>query len=193
MNAFALKEFLHWCYATKKMGRSKIVPQEKVDVIVAAIRMAPTPSGTQPFELAVVTNTDIRSKVVKAAGEQTQITDGSHLLVFAALDDHAEDRINKVVDLNVQARRDLPMQHAYYNNIKTNYAPRDAEVNNANAAHQAYIAIEIALAAAVEQEVDTTPMEGFNTDVVDQILGLQERGLRSVVLMPLGCRYAARD
>ena len=66
-------------------------------------------------------------------------------------------------------------------------------MNNAHAAHQAYIAIEIAVAAAAEQEVDTTPMEGFNTDAADQILGLQERGLRSVVLMPLGYRYAARD
>jgi nitroreductase/dihydropteridine reductase len=46
----------------------------------------------------------------------------------------------------------------------------------------------IALVAAAEQEVDSTPMEGFDPDAVDTILGLKERGLRSVVLMPLGYR-----
>lgn len=155
--------------------------------------MAPTSSGTQPFELFVVTNSDLRSKIAEAAGGQAQITDGSHLLVFAAWDNYTEDRIDEVVDLNVQARGDLPMLHAYYDNLKSNYVPRDAETNYAHAARQAYIALGIALVAAAEQEVDSTPMEGFSPDAVDAILGLKECGLRSVVLMPLGYRDEAGD
>jgi nitroreductase/dihydropteridine reductase len=87
----------------------------------------------------------------------------------------------------------LPMLHAYYDNLKSNYVPRDAEVNYAHAARQAYIALGIALVAAAEQEVDSTPMEGFSPDAVDAILGLKERGLRSVVLLPLGYRDAEND
>ena len=102
--------------------------------------MAPTSSGTQPFELFVVTNAGIRGQITEAAGGQAQITDGSHLLVFAAWDNYTAERIDNVVDLNVAARGDLPMLHAYYDNLKSNYLLREAEVNYAHAARQAYIA-----------------------------------------------------
>ncbi|SMX36729.1 NAD(P)H-dependent oxidoreductase [Octadecabacter ascidiaceicola] len=193
MTAKPLNDLLNWRYATKKMDPSKAVPQEKVDAIIEAIRMAPTSSGTQPFEMFVVSNPDVRSKIAEAAGGQAQITDGSHVLVFAAWDNYTAERIDEVVSLNVEARGDLPMLHAYYDNLKSNYLPRDAETNYAHAARQAYIALGIALVAAAEQEVDSTPMEGFDPDAVDAILGLKERGLRSVVLMPLGYRDPAGD
>ena len=193
MTAKPLNDLLNWRYATKKMNPTKAVPQAKVDAIVEAIRMAPTSSGTQPFELFVVTNADVRAKIAEAAGGQAQITDGSHTLVFAAWDNYTADRIDDVVDLNVAARGDLPMLHAYYDNLKSNYVPRNAEVNYAHAARQAYIALGVGLVAAAEQEVDSTPMEGFDPAAVDAILGLKERGLRSVVLMPLGYRDEAGD
>lgn len=188
MTTKTLNEHLSWRYATKKMDATKSVPQEKVDAIVEAIRMTPTSSGTQPFELLVVTNPDLRAQIAKASGDQAQITDGSHLLVFAAWDNYTADRIDAVVDLNVDVRGDLPMLRAYYDNLKGSYLPRDADVNYEHAARQAYIALGVALIAAAEQEVDSTPMEGFSPEAVDEILGLKERGLRSVVLMPLGYR-----
>jgi len=188
-----LNDLLNWRYATKKMDVAKTVPQEKVDAIIEAVRLAPTSSGTQPFELIVVTNPELRAQISKAAGDQAQINDGSHLLVFAAWDNYTADRIDEVVELNVEARGELPMLHAYYDNLKTNYVPRDAAVNYAHAARQAYIALGVALVAAAEQEVDSTPMEGFSPEAVDQILGLDKRGLRSVVLMPLGYRDATGD
>ncbi|MBO9399155.1 NAD(P)H-dependent oxidoreductase [Shimia sp. R9_2] len=193
MTSKTLNDHLNWRYAAKKMDPSKVVPQDKVDAIVEAIRMAPTSSGTQPFELLVVTNTELRAKIAEAAMGQTQITDGSHLLVFAAWDTYTDARIDEVVDLNVQSRGDLPLIHDYYGNLKATYVPRDAEVNYAHAARQAYIALGIGLIAAAEQEVDSTPMEGFDPETVDEILGLEERGLRSVILMPLGYREEAND
>ena len=193
MTVKPLNDHLNWRYATKKMDPSKVVPQDKVDAIIEAIRMSPTSSGTQPFELLVVTNPDIRSKIAEAAGRQAQITDGSHLLVFSVWDNYTAERIDRVIDLNVAARGDLPMLHAYYDNLKSNYLPREAEVNYAHTARQAYIALGIALVAAAEQEVDSTPMEGFDPDAVDKILGLKTRGLRSVVLLPLGYRDEGSD
>jgi len=188
-----LLEQLNWRYATKKMDPTKSVPQEKVDTIIEAIRLSPTSSGTQPFELLVVTNPELRNKICKAASDQSPITDGSHLLVFAAWDNYTEARIDEVAILNVEKRGDLPLIGQYYGNLKANYVPRDAEVNYAHAARQAYIALGIAMVAAAEQEVDCTPMEGFDPSKVDEILGLKERGLRSVVLLPLGYRDPTGD
>lgn len=189
----SLIEQLNWRYATKKMDPAKAVPQDKLDAIVEAIRMAPTSSGTQPFELLVVTNPDLRQKVCEVARGQAQIVEGSHLLVFAAWDNYTNERIDDVTRLLKEERGDLPMMDAYYSNLKANYVPRDAEVNYAHAARQAYIALGVALVAAAEQEVDSTPMEGFDSVEVDRILGLQAGGLRSVVLMPLGYRDPQSD
>jgi nitroreductase len=193
MTQTTLLKQLNWRYATKKMDPAKAVPQDKVDLIVEAIRMAPTSSGTQPFELIVVTNPEVRQNIQQAANGQSPITDGSHLLVFAAWDTYTEARIDAVKQLNVDARGDLPLIDQYYGNLKTNYVPRPAEVNYAHAARQAYIALGVALVAAAEQEVDSTPMEGFDPAKVDEILGLTDRGLRSVVLLPLGYRDPTGD
>lgn len=188
-----LLELLDWRYATKKMDPAKQVPQEKVDAIVEAICMAPTSSGTQPFELILVTNPDVRAKIRAAANDQSPITECSHLLVFAAWDNYTENRIDEVTKLNIDARGEIPLIHQYYGNLKANYVPREAEVNYAHAARQAYIALGIGLVAAAEQGVDSTPMEGFDPPTVDAILGLGEKGLRSVVLLPLGYRDPTGD
>lgn len=193
MTLKTLKDHLNWRYATKKMDPTKPVAQEKVDAIIEAIRMAPTSSGTQPFELLVVTNPDIKSQICKAASDQTPVTDGSHLLVFAAWDTYTAERIDEVANLNIEKRGDLPLIGQYYGNLKASYVPRDADVNYAHAARQAYIALGFAMIAAAEQEVDSTPMEGFDPAIVDEILGLKAKGLRSVVLLPLGHRDPSGD
>ena len=188
-----LNDIMGWRYATKKMNSSTAVPQEKVEAIVEAVRLAPTSSGLQPFELLVITNKELRAQIAQAANGQAQITDGSHLLVFAAWDNYTAERIDEVVQLTVEARGDLPTLRGYFDFLKANYLKRDPEVNYAHAARQTYIAVGFALMAAAEQEVDSTPIEGFSPDAVDAILGLRERGLRSVVLMPLGYRDQEGD
>ena len=143
-----LSDHMNWRYATKKMDPAKAVPAEKVEAIIEAVRMAPTSSGTQPFELFVITNPDVRTKIREAASDQSPITDGSHLLVFAAWDNYTEERIDEVAQLNKDARGDLPLIDGYYGNLKSMYVPRDAETNYAHAARQAYIALGFAMLAA---------------------------------------------
>lgn len=188
-----LNDRLAWRYATKAMDADNPAPQDKVDAIVEAIRMAPTSSGTQPFELIVITNPEVRKQIRAVAMDQQPITDGSHLLVFAAWDNYTADRIDEVVELNKQARGDLPAIDAYYDRLKATYLPRDPATNHAHAAHQAYIALGFALMAAAELGVDSTPMEGFDPHSVDEILDLQARGLRSVALLALGRRDPSHD
>jgi nitroreductase / dihydropteridine reductase len=98
-----LIEKLNWRYATKAMNGQK-VPQEKVDKILEAARLAPTSSGLQPFEIIVITNQEIKEQIKPHAWNQPQITDCSHLLVFAAWDNYTEDRINRMFDLTNEIR-----------------------------------------------------------------------------------------
>ena len=50
-----------------------------------------------------------------------------------------------------------------------------------------------AIAQAAELKVDCTPMEGFSPDALDELLDLRAKGLRSVLLLPLGYRDAEND
>ena len=189
-----LNDLLNWRYATKKMDADQTVPEDKVEAILDAIRLAPTSSGLQPFEILVITDKDIREKLKDAAYGQEQLVDGSHLLVFAAWDNYTDDRIDMVRDETGAARGGVTDRLMdYYKNLKGTYTARDAEVNFQHAARQAYIALGVAMVAAAEQQVDATPMEGFDPDKFDAILGLREKSLRSVVILPLGYRAAEGD
>jgi nitroreductase len=189
-----LIERLNWRYATKKMDPTRAVPDEKLNRILEAVRLAPTSSGLQPFEVIVITNPELREKIRTVSNDQSQITDGSHLLVFAAWDNYTEERIDGVLNEIIETRGAASdTLTAYYERLKSMYLPRTAEVNYAHAARQAYIALGVALTAAAFEEVDATPMEGFESDKLDAILGLRDRGLRSITLMPLGYRATEGD
>lgn len=189
-----LLEQLHWRYATKKMNPTKAVPQEKVDRILEAVRLAPTSSGLQPFEVFVVTSPEIREKIKAVAWNQSQVTDGSHLLVFAAWDNYTVDRINAMFDLTNEERGSTNEGWENYRNmLLSKYPVRSAEENFQHAARQAYIGLGLALAAAAMEEVDSTPMEGFDNQALDEILELRSKGLKSVAIMPLGYRETDKD
>ena len=184
---------LNWRYATKKMDPARAVPQEKVDRILEAINLAPTANGIQPFEVIVVTNPEIRAELRGAAYGQAQVTDASHVLVFAAWDNYTEARFDEMkADIEaVRGASDAIDQNIA--GLKARFLAQDAETNFNHAARQTYIAFGTAIAAAAIEEVDATPMEGFVPAKVDEILGLTARGLRSVTLLPLGYRAPEGD
>jgi nitroreductase len=190
----SLIDTLQWRYATKKMDPTKSVSPEKVDKILEAIRLTASSSGLQPYEILVITNKDIREKIKPIANNQSQITDCSHLLVFAAWDDYTADRINAAFDLTNEIRNIvLTDREVYRQKLLDAYPPRGAEINFIHTAKQAYIGLGTALIAAAEEGVDCTPMEGFKPEALDEILNLKEQSLRSVLLLPLGYRKADED
>ena len=189
-----LIEQLQWRYAAKAMDPSKSVPADVVERILEATRLAPTSSGLQPFEVVVVTSKAVRERIKPIAWNQGQITDGSHLLVFAAWDNYTVERINHMFDLTNEVRgfRNEGWEN-YRQMLLASYPQRDAETNFQHAARQAYIGLSAALMAAAFEGVDSTPMEGFDPKALDDILDLRARGLRSVAILPLGYRLADKD
>jgi nitroreductase len=190
----SLIEKLQWRYATKKMDPTKSVPLEKVEKILEAIRLTASSSGLQPYEVLVITNKAIREKIKAIAWDQTQIVDSSYLLVFAAWDTYTADRINQSFDMTEKIRNfKSEAGDIYRQKLLSGYTARDAETNYNHAAKQAYIGLGTALIAAAYEEVDCTPMEGFDPIALDEILNLKAKGLRSVVMLPLGYRKADED
>jgi|TARA_R110002111_G_scaffold57363_10_gene97227 nitroreductase len=188
-----LLDKLNWRYAAKAMN-GKVVPEEKIQRILEAARLAPTSSGLQPFEIMVITNQEVKEKIKPVAWNQSVITDCSHLLVFAAWDTYTADRINYMFDLTNEIRgfKNEGWEN-YRQMLLSSYPQKDAEENFNHAARQAYIAFAEAITAAAFEGVDSTPLEGFDPAAVDEILGLREKGLRSAVLLPIGYRKEDED
>ncbi|EFK56484.1 NAD(P)H-dependent oxidoreductase [Sphingobacterium spiritivorum] len=185
----SLLEDLSWRYATKKYDPSKKVSTEDVHKIIEAARLAPTSSGLQQFRVLLITNQELKEKIVPVAMDQQIIADCSHLLVFAAWDQYTEERIDEIYNRTTD-ERELPRGRfsSYTDRLKSLYLQQSAEENFVHTARQAYIGFGLAIAQAAELKIDTTPVEGFNNQQLDELLGLTEKGLKSVTLLPIGYR-----
>ncbi len=188
-----LLDALKWRYAAKQMN-GQTVPQEKIDYILETAVLAPSSSGLQPYQIFVISNKKLQQKIKTAGFGQSQITDASHLLVFAAWDCYSLERIEAVFK-RMTAARGIPTGalDAYKEKLWSTYKDMGRAWQADHAAKQAYISFGLALAAAAEQEVDAAPMEGFIPAEVDTLLGLDELGLKSVLLLPLGYRDPSKD
>ena len=186
-------EALKWRYAVKRMTGEK-VPQEKVDIILEAVRLAPTASGIQPFSVLMIKDRALLEKIRPVANNQPQITEASHLLVFAAWDNVTPEKVDYIHD-QIARERELPegALASTITRLKGFFGGLTREQQFQWAARQTYIAFGIAIAAAAIERVDATPMEGFKNTELDELLGLKERGLRSTSLLALGHRDLAND
>jgi nitroreductase len=184
---------MEWRYATKRMNGQKI-PAEKLENILKAIQLAPTSLGMQPFTVFVIESAELRAKAAPAISNQPQITEGSHLIVFAAWKDYSKENVEKYIR-NIAKLRGIPVGSldGFKTMIDGAIARQTPEqLLNWNM-RQAYIALGFGLVAAANEQVDATPMEGFDPDALDAVLGLPEKGLRSTVIMALGYRDAEKD
>jgi nitroreductase / dihydropteridine reductase len=186
-------ELMNWRYATKAMNGKK-VDEERISRILESIRLTPSSIGLQPYELIVISNPELKKELKAAANNQSQIEDCSHLVVFAVWDQYTPERINAWFDL-VNEVRGVKSEgwERMRNGIVSTWPNRPQEQNFNHACMQAYIALGVGLLAAADEGVDATPMEGFIPAEVDRILGLGGKGLRSVLLMPLGYRDEEKD
>lgn len=188
-----LIDALQWRYAAKRMNGQK-VPQEKIDNIIEATRLSASSMGLQPYTILVVENEEVKKKLQPAAYNQPQITEASHLLVFAAWDNVTEEHTTEYIN-EIVAERGISVEslEGFNNALLGIVNGRNQQQKYEWAARQAYIAFGTAITAAAFEQVDATPMEGFNPEAVDEILGLKEKGLRSVTILALGYRDTEND
>lgn len=188
-----LIQSLEWRYASKKMNGKK-VPQNKIENILKAIQLSPSSMGLQPYTVLVITDPELKQQILPLAYNQTQVVDSSHLLIFAAWADINPIQVEEYIQDTAQ-KRAIPAQSLedFKNTLLGIITRNSTEQNFQWSARQAYIAFGTAIAAAAEERVDATPMEGFDANAVDNLLELTEKGLRSVTMLPLGYRDEEND
>jgi nitroreductase len=150
--------------------------------------------GLQPYTILVIENEETRRTLQPAAFNQPQLTEGSHLIVFASWTDVTAAHVDEYIR-HIASVRSVPVESldAFKGSLMGIVDGRTTEAKAEWSARQAYIAFGTAIAAAAVEHVDATPMEGFNPAAVDEILGLKEKGLTSVTMLALGFRDEAAD
>jgi nitroreductase len=186
----ALLEKLNKRYATKKFDATKKLSTDELSTLLEAIRLSASSYGLQAYKVLVVENEVIRKQLRAAAWDQSQITDASQLLVFAVDTNFDEKGVDSFVDLTAKTRNmDASALSGYADMMKGTFQRPKNEVQ-VWLTRQVYIALGFGLVAAAELNIDACPMEGFDTAQFDEILGLKEKGLASVVILAVGHRSA---
>ena len=179
----------NWRYATKKFDASKKVSAEDLEVLLEAIRLSASSYGLQPYSVLVITDQEIKEKLKPASWNQSQITDASHIIVFANQTDFGDELADDYLD-KVSSTRGVPLENLkqYGDFMKNTLMGLPQEVKSAWTTKQTYLALGNAMQAAAELKIDTTPMEGYVPEQYNEILGLTEKNLNAAVVLAVGYR-----
>jgi len=184
---------LNWRYATKQFDPNRKISAPDWAVLEEALLLTASSGGLQPWKFIVVTDAAVRAKLLPASYGQAQITDASHLVVFASKNNFSEAdvdaHIKHVAEVQGAPIEALaPLRGMLVGGI---VKAQDETARNAWARNQAYIALGNLLTSAALLGIDACPMEGFDRAQYDEILGLKAKGFAAAVIATLGYRSAA--
>ncbi|WP_017257691.1 nitroreductase family protein [Pedobacter arcticus] len=183
---------LNWRYATKSYSNNK-VSEEKLDFILEATNLSASSCGLQPYRIFAIENVELKAKLGNNSFNR-QIAQSSHLLVFAAFNSVTTQHVQNLVKLTAE-KQDVTVESltGLFTTMDMYFKSRSNEENKLWAERQTYIALGTALIASANAKVDATPMEGFDSQLFDELLDLKGKDLHSIVILSLGYREEAND
>lgn len=187
-------ESLNWRYATKKFDSTKKVSEEDLNTLIEAVRLSASSYGLQPYQVLIISDRELRNKLKPASWGQSQITDASHLIVFANKTVVDEDLIDSYIN-KVSEIREIPKEAlmGYADFMKSKLLELKDDAQAAWTFRQTYLALGNLLSAAATLKIDACPMEGFEPEKYNEILGLKDKGLNAAVLATIGYRSVADE
>ena len=184
---------LNWRYATKQFDPKRKIDSEDWAALEEALLLTPSSGGLQPWKFIVVTDPAVRAKLSPASYGQAQITDASHLVVFAAKKNFNEADVDAHIN-HLAEVQGVPVEAlATFRGMLVGgiVQAMDEKARDAWARNQAYIALGNLLTSAALLGIDACPMEGFDRAQYDEILGLGAKGFATAVIATVGYRSAA--
>ena len=188
MNSFI--ENQNWRYATKKFDASKKIAEQDLNILKEAIRLSSSSYGLQPYKIIIVESPELRAQLQPAAWGQSQITDASHIIIFANEVNFGAEGIDSYFK-NVSETRNTSLESmkGYMDFMKRTITALSEEERNIWSSKQTYLALGNLLNAAADLKIDVTPMEGFVPAQVNDLLGLDKLGLNATLIATMGYRH----
>lgn len=184
-----LLEDLKWRYATKKFDPSKSINEEDLEKLKQAVQLSVSSYGLQLYKVLIIHDKELKSQLREAAWNQDQLTDASHIFVFC----NYTERKNEHIDEYIQATskiQDTPLEklEGYGDLIKESLSVKSDSEWQSWSEKQTYLALSNLLTACAVLKIDSCPMEGFEQEKFNTILGLDKKGLNAAVIAPIGYR-----
>lgn len=181
-------EDLNWRYAVKKYNSSKTISKDDLETLKETIRLSPSSKGLQPYKVLIVEDKKIRKQLRTKSYGQSQITDASHLFVFCNLIEINDNYIDSIIENTATIRNQNISELNSYKEFLGSSTKMDSEKRDIWNAKQSYIALGHLMQTAAQLRIDSTPMEGFDSNAYDEILNLSKFGLKSNLVCALGFR-----
>jgi len=182
-------EQLKWRYATKSFDKTKKLTVDQLHLLLEAVNLSASSYGMQPFEVMVIENQELKDRLRIFSGDQSQVSDASQLIIFAARNNLSPLHVNEYMQRIMSVRGvSYDSLTDYRNRIVKSISSKSQETLLQWASRQIYIALGFLLVTAAVEEIDACPIEGFEKEMYDEILGLKEKGLSSVVMAAVGYR-----
>ncbi|WP_298759318.1 NAD(P)H-dependent oxidoreductase [uncultured Psychroserpens sp.] len=180
---------LKWRYATKKFDSSKILTEDKLNILKQAFNLTATSYGLQTISLVIIEDEAIRADLVEYSYHQKQVLEASHLLVICIQDDILAQDVDEHFD-NVKDIRSTPetILEPYRKDLKQMIQNMTISERQEWSTKQAYIALGNLMTVCAIENIDSCPMEGFSPTDYDSVLNLKDKNLKSVLLLPVGYR-----
>ena len=180
---------LQWRYACKKFYDTKLISDEKISIIKEAFNLTATSFGLQPIKMIVIKNKKLQAELTTHSFNQQQVATASHLLVLCIDKDISPKDIDDSFDREKEIRgTDEEVIASFRKFLKDSYANKSLEEKQQSAIYQTYIALGNLMTVCALEKIDSCPMEGFNPEKFDEVLNLESRNLKSILLLPIGYR-----
>lgn len=194
LNYMELIKNLNWRYATKQFDVSKKVSKIELGKIKEAIQLSVSSYGLQLYKVLIIENKEIREKLKSVSWGQNQITDASHLFIFCNYTNVENKHIDNFLELTAKKQNiNVNVLDGYGDFMKEKINEMGIDEQKSWTKRQTYIALSNLLNACAELKIDACPMEGFESEKYNEILGLSKNGLNAAVIAPIGYRSQNDD
>ncbi len=180
-------DFRHAC---KIFDENRKINDEAMHYILEAGRKSPSSFGMEAWKFLVITNEELKAKLRPFCWNQIQITSCSHLVVILA-GIHSAKVESGEVEKRFR-RRQMPQESLdFYMDIYAKHLEKTLSSDEniyAWTAKQSYIALGNMMTAAAFIGIDSCPIEGFEKENVENVLGLDTSKYQVAAFVPFGYR-----
>ena len=182
-------EALNKRYATKIFDPKRKISEKDLLTILEAIRLCPTSYGLQLMKVVVVENNNVQEELFSVSYNQVQIKEASHVLVLCREKEVKASHISDYISAIANTREiSEEMLEGYKSMMENSILKMPVTQQEIWMEKQVYIALGVLSTACAVLGVDSCPMEGFVASEYDRILGLEEKNLSVVLVVPIGYR-----
>jgi len=186
----SFEEAMDFRHACKVFDDTKKISDEDIKYILDAGIKSPSSFGMEAWKFLVITNEELKAKLRPACWNQVQLTSCSHLvLVLTGIDSVkvASGEVEKRFARREMTQEKLDFYMGLYADHLKDVLNIDENIYNWTS-RQAYIAAGNMMTAGAVLGIDSCPIEGFDKNKVEEILGLDTTKYQLAMVLPFGYR-----